>query len=59
MPLINCKINLILTWPDKCVLSNDAKAATFVITDTKLCVPASTLSAQNNAKRLQQFKSGI
>ena len=59
MSLINCKINLILTWPDKCVLSNDAKATTFAITDTKLYVPASTLSTQNNAKRLQQFKSGI
>ena len=36
MPLINCEINLILTLSDTCVLSNDAKATTFVITDTKL-----------------------
>ena len=28
MPLINCKINLILTWSEKCVLSDDTKAAT-------------------------------
>ena len=28
MPLINCKINLILTWSGKCVLSNDTKATT-------------------------------
>ena len=26
IPLINCKINLTLTWPGTCVLSNDAKA---------------------------------
>ena len=25
MPLINCEINLILTCPDRCVLSNDVK----------------------------------
>ena len=36
MPLINCKINLILTWSEKCVLSDDTKAATFGITDAKL-----------------------
>ena len=25
MPLINCEVNLILTWSEKCVLSNDIK----------------------------------
>ena len=49
MPLINCEINLILIWSDKCVLSNDTKATTFAITDTKLDVPVVTLSAQVNA----------
>ena len=33
--LINCEINLILTWSDKCRLFNDTKATAFVITDTK------------------------
>ena len=28
MPLINCKINFILTWSGKCVLSNDNRAKT-------------------------------
>ena len=51
MPLINCKINLIL------ILSNDAEAPTFAITDTKFYVPAVTLSTQDNAKLLQQLKS--
>ena len=30
------EINLILTWSHKFVLSNDVKATTFAITDTKL-----------------------
>ena len=33
--------------------------ATFTITDTKLYVPVVTLSTQNNAKLLQQLKSGL
>ena len=59
MPLIYCEINLILTWSDKCILSNDAKATTFAITDTKVYVPVVTLSTQDNAKLLQQLKSGF
>ena len=43
IPLIKCEINLILTWSDKCVLSNGTKATTFAITDTKLYVPVVTL----------------
>ena len=39
MPFTSCAINLILTWSEKCVLSNDTEAATFAITDTKLYVP--------------------
>ena len=58
MPIINCEINLILTWSEKCVLCNDTKATTFAITDTKLHVPVITLSTHDNAKSLQQLKSG-
>ena len=58
MPLTNCKINLILT-SDKCALSNDTKATIFAITDTNVYVPVVTLSTQDNAKLLQQFKSGF
>ena len=54
MSLINCEINLILTWSEKCVLSNDTKTTIFAITDTKLYVPVvRTLSTQDNAKLLQ------
>ena len=46
MQLINCKINLILTWSADCVISSAAanQAATFAITGKKLCAPVVTLS---------------
>ena len=59
MPLINCEINLILSWSDKCILSNDTKAATFAITDTKSYGPVVTLSIKDKAKLLQQLKSSF
>ena len=62
MPLINCEVNLILTWSSTCVLiSTNAQNqnAAFAITDTKLCVPVVTLSTQENTKFLQQLKSGF
>ena len=59
MLLIKCEINLILTWSEKCVLSNDTKATTFAITDTKFYVLVVTPSTQDNAKLLQQLKSGF
>ena len=58
MLLINCEVNLILTWSSTCVITNSTGAGTFEITDTKLYVPAVTLSTQDNAKLLQQLKSG-
>ena len=61
MSLINCEINLILTWFANCVISSAAanQAAIFAITDTKLYVLVVTLSTQDNAKELQQLKSGL
>ena len=62
MPLINCEVDLILTWSSNCVLIATAiqnQAATFEITDTKLYVPVVTLSTQENTKFLQQLKSGF
>ena len=55
MPLINCEVNLILTWSSTCVITNSTGAGTFEITDTKLYVAAVTLSTQENAKLLQQL----
>ena len=59
LPLINCEVNLILTWSSTCVITNSTGAGTFEITDTKLYVPVVTLSTKENAKLLQQLKSGL
>ena len=59
LPLINCEVNLILTWSSTCVITNSTGAGTFEITDTKLYVPAVALSTKENAKLLQQLKSGF
>ena len=59
MPLINCEVNLILTWSSTCVITNSTGVGRFAITDTKLYIPVITLSQQDNAKLLQQLKSGF
>ena len=62
MALINCEINLILTWLANCaiVYTNVAnKNPTFEITETNLHVPVVTLSTQDNSKLLPQLKSGF
>ena len=59
MPLINCEVNLILTWSSACVITNSTGAGRFAITDTRLYVPVVTLSTQENTKLLQQLKSGF
>ena len=62
MTLINCEFNLILTWSERCAIVSTNVAnqnAKFAITDTKLYVPVITLSQQDNAKLLQQLKSGF
>ena len=59
MPLINCEINLILTWSANCVIVSTNVAnqnAIFEITDTKLYVPVVVLSTQDNSKLLQQLR---
>ena len=50
MPLINCKVELSLSWNPNCFLSNLVGNSTFTITDAKLYVPIMILSAENNAK---------
>ena len=62
IPLINCEINLILTWSTNCVIVSinvGNQNTTFEISDTKLYIPAVTLSTQDNSKLLQQLKSGF
>ena len=58
MPLINCEVNLILTWSADCVIiyTNVAnQVSTFTITEANLYVPVVTLSTQDNAKLLPQL----
>ena len=73
IPLINCEVEPILTWPKNCVLAdvterdkesdNQAIVAPVVltveITDTKLYVPVATLSKENETKLLEQLKTGF
>ena len=62
MPLITCKVNLILTWSEECVIiyTNVANQnPTVEITETKLYVPVVNFSTQDNAKLLPELKSGF
>ena len=73
IPLINCEVELILTWSKNCVLAdmtrrnaqgdNPAIVAPtgleFKITDTKLYVSVVTLSKENDTKLLEQLKTGF
>ena len=59
MTLINCEINLILTWPSTWVITNSTSAGAFAIRDTKLYVPIVTLSTSDNEKLLKHLKSVI
>ena len=57
--MINCEVSLFLTWSTTCVITNSTGGGRFTITDTKLYVPVVHLSTQDNAKLLQQLKSGF
>ena len=73
IPLINCKVELILTWSKNYVLvdisERDAQGNNaaiiaptgleFKITDTKLYVPVVSLSKENDIKLLERLKSGF
>ena len=59
MPLINCEINLILTWYEDCVISSAVGETKFKTTDPKCYVPVVILSTQDNAKLFEQLKTGF
>ena len=62
MPLVNCEINLMLNWSEKCVRASNTAAneqTKFAITNTELYVPFVSYSSQYNAKLLQQLKLGF
>ena len=59
MLLINCEINLILSWSGNCVISFATGETKSNITDIKCYVLVVTLSIQDNGKLLQQLISGF
>ena len=62
MPLINCEVELILTWSaDFVIISTNVanQNPIFTITETNRYVPVVTLSIQDNAQLLPQLKSGF
>ena len=63
MPLVNCKVDLELTWTNDCVISSDNAAAgnvvSFKITDTKLYLPIVTLSTKDNTNLTKQLNDGF
>ena len=59
MPLINCEVNIELTQSKDCVFTNSTGEGNFQSTETNLYVPVGTLSSQDNAKLLQQLRSGF
>ena len=59
-PLINCEVELTLTWSANSVYTDVAnQVPTFEMAETNLYVPVVTLSTQDNAKLLPQLKSGF
>ena len=53
------KLVFFLTWSSTCVITNSTGEQKFKLTVTKLFVPVVTLLTQDNAKLLQQLKSGF
>ena len=67
MPLIKCKVELKLKWPNYSVLSaacsnntnDNPNNVIFTIKDIKLYVPVVTLSARDNQKLLKFLSKGF
>ena len=71
--MINCEVELILTWSKNCVLADMTVRAAhgdnpaivaptgleFQVTDTKLYVPVAPLSKETDIKLLEQLKTGF
>ena len=60
--LLNCEINLILTWFGHCFVIDDFvhnQVTKLTLTDTKIYVPIVTLSTGDNEKLLRQLISGF
>ena len=62
IPLINCEINILLTWSEECIKviwNYGNQKPKFAITNTKRYDAVVTFSTQNNEKLLQQWKTSF
>ena len=63
MPLVNCIIDLELTWHKDCMISSVNAAAgqvvSFMTTNNKLYVPVVTLSTKDNTNLTKQLNEGF
>ena len=59
MPLINCRVELSLTWNENCILTSLVGNSAFTITDAKLYIPAVTLSIEDNARLTKLLSQGF
>ena len=60
MSLINCKVELSLSWDPNCVLSSLVGVSTYAkYTDAKLYVPIVTLSIEDDAKLSKLLSKGF
>ena len=59
MPLINCRVELSLSWNENFILTSSAENTTFTITDAKLYIPAVTLSIEDNSKLTKLLSEGF
>ena len=62
MPLVICEVNLDLNWSKNWFIVATAvedQRSTFSIADTKLYAQVVTLSTQDNAKLVEQLRSGF
>ena len=53
MLLINCEVNLILTWSKDCVITISTGEGKLAITETKLYVPVVTLSTKGSTTKIR------
>ena len=63
LPLVNCKIDLELTWHKDCMISSanaaGGQVVPFMITNTKLYVPVVTLSIKDSTNLTKQLNEGF
>ena len=59
IPLINCKVELSLSWNENCILTSLAGNSTFTITHAKLYIPVVPLSIEDNAKLTKLLRNGF